>query len=371
MRESQRLIGLSFAIGVGLGGGAAFGQTPGTQTSNPYPGVPVGMTVAVRDVATLPTSDGAPARLNSAAVDPNGNFFVVDQRGPVYALSPAGLATPYLDVRSLNLGLLNDNGERGLSQIAFHPQFDQPGTPGYGKAYLSFSTSNTAPTPDFASPASTRTHDEVIYELTTNAPTASTFALSSARQVLRIAEPATNHNGGGMAFKPDGRRRIGRLRCALLQLRRRRRRRRSLQAGPKPRHAARLDPAHRSARHERRRRRSRHRGGQRFASDNNANTLAENYAYGFRNPQRFSWDRGGTHRMFIGDVGQGTVEEVDAGVNGGNFGWSLREGNFIYVNGNTVAYPSTRTRRPRSSRSPSTTTATAAPSAAASSIAAA
>ena len=345
MRSRQRFIGLVWAAGigvgsVGVGGTAAFGQTPGTQTNNPYPGVRVGATVGVRDFATLPNSNGAPARLNSAAVAPDGRFFVVDQRGPVYDLSSGGAATPYLNVASLNLALLNDNGERGVSQIAFHPQFDQTGAPGFGKAYVSFSTSNTSVTPDFASPVSTRTHDEVIYELTTTTPRAATFQASAApRQVLRIAQPASNHNGGGLAFNPtaavgsadygalydssgdgggggDPFRQGQNLATPLGKI-------------------LRIDPLGRNGT-----------GGDHgivadnvFASDANPNTLAENYAYGFRNPQRFSWDRGGANRMFIGDVGQGVVEEVDVGVNGGNFGWGEREGNFIYVNGNTVAYP--------------------------------
>jgi glucose/arabinose dehydrogenase len=52
----------------------------------------------------------------------------------------------------------------------------------------------------------------------------------------------------------------------------------------------------------------------------------EIWAYGFRHPQHFSWDTDG--RMFIADIGQDQIEEVNLGVAGANYGWRLREGTF-------------------------------------------
>ena len=52
----------------------------------------------------------------------------------------------------------------------------------------------------------------------------------------------------------------------------------------------------------------------------------EIWAYGLRHPQGFSWDTDG--RMFIGDIGQNQVEEVNLGRAGANYGWRLREGTF-------------------------------------------
>jgi hypothetical protein len=62
-----------------------------------------------------------------------------------------------------------------------------------------------------------------------------------------------------------------------------------------------------------------------LAADGNPATLGEIYAYGLRNPQRFGWDSAdGT--LHISDIGQGAREEINVGVNGGNYGWDLREG---------------------------------------------
>ena len=62
-----------------------------------------------------------------------------------------------------------------------------------------------------------------------------------------------------------------------------------------------------------------------------AGVLPEIWAWGLRNPQRFSWDSGGSGRMFIVDIGQANVEEVNLGRAGANYGWSLREGRFVVV----------------------------------------
>ena len=56
----------------------------------------------------------------------------------------------------------------------------------------------------------------------------------------------------------------------------------------------------------------------------------EIWAYGLRNPHRFSWDTGGDGAMIISDIGQGNIEELDIGLPGANYGWSEREGSFVF-----------------------------------------
>src|SRR4029079_2871319 len=56
----------------------------------------------------------------------------------------------------------------------------------------------------------------------------------------------------------------------------------------------------------------------------------EIYAYGFRNPYRFSFDMSGSRRMFLGDAGQNLYEEVDVVTKGGNYGWNIKEGTHCF-----------------------------------------
>ena len=54
------------------------------------------------------------------------------------------------------------------------------------------------------------------------------------------------------------------------------------------------------------------------------------YAYGFRNPYRFSFDRDGSRELFLADVGQDLIEEIDIVNEGGNYGWVIREGSTCF-----------------------------------------
>jgi glucose/arabinose dehydrogenase len=77
-----------------------------------------------------------------------------------------------------------------------------------------------------------------------------------------------------------------------------------------------------------------------FTNDNNPQTLGEIWAYGLRNPHRFSWDIKGEHKMLIADIGQAFIEEVNLGIKGANYGWGNREGTWVIQEDNeNVLYP--------------------------------
>ena len=57
--------------------------------------------------------------------------------------------------------------------------------------------------------------------------------------------------------------------------------------------------------------------------------MKEIFAYGFRNPFRMSFDRQ-RGDLYVGDVGQGDIEEVDRVVAGGNYGWNVKEGTLFF-----------------------------------------
>ena len=70
---------------------------------------------------------------------------------------------------------------------------------------------------------------------------------------------------------------------------------------------------------------------------NGAGEVREIYAYGFRNPYRFAFDTL-NGELILADVGQNNIEEIDRVVSGGNYGWAIKEGTFLF---NRLAGPAT------------------------------
>jgi glucose/arabinose dehydrogenase len=62
----------------------------------------------------------------------------------------------------------------------------------------------------------------------------------------------------------------------------------------------------------------------------------EIYAFGFRNPYRFSFDMGGSHQLLVGDAGQSLYEEIDLVTKGGNYGWNVKEGTACFNTDNDL-----------------------------------
>jgi len=290
--------------------------------------------VEVADFARLPdASPGSPARASVLTSDPAGRLFVNDQHGPLYLVSDDGaLVREYLDLRDYpELGLVS-GGDRGVQGFAFHPDFHTAGAPGFGRFYTIHSSNDDSRAPDFSIGGENNLRT-VLLEWRTDDPNAVPFAPADGeapwRELLRLNQPFSNHNAGNIAFDPlsrPGDDTYGALYIALGDS----------GSGGDPLEAAenpgnpygailRIDPLGNNA--------ANGRYGivaaNVLASDGDAGTLGEIYCYGLRNPQRFGWDMV-TGALYIADIGQNAVEEINRAVNGGNFGWDAREGSFGY-----------------------------------------
>ncbi len=223
--------------------------------------------------------------------DGSGRLLVLEQAGRIMVVGADGRlrSDPFLDIR----GRVASGGERGLLGLALHPAYAQN-----GRLFLDYTDTSG---------------DTVIAEYARR--DADHADAASERVLLHIKQPFANHNGGMVAFGPDGMLYIGmgdggsggdplnngqRLDTLLGKLLR-----------------IDVDDAQPYA----------------IPADNpfvgRTGVRPEIFAYGLRNPWRFSFDRA-TGDLFIGDVGQGAWEEVDAvpaGRAGGlDFGWRIMEG---------------------------------------------
>lgn len=222
---------------------------------------------------------------SAGAAGPGGTVWIAERAGTVRVLGPQGLGKPVLDISDET----TTDGERGLLGIAFDNKF--------AHFYISYTDlEGTSTVDEFAV-----RHGRIRPE--------------TRRTVLTQTQPYANHNGGDIKFGPDGY-----LYIALGDG----------GSGGDPHgngqnldtllgKMLRIDP----------------RGGKPYAipADNpfvgDPNAKDEIWAYGLRNPWRFSFDSG-TGDLLIGDVGQSDWEEIDwapANSDGGeNYGWARMEG---------------------------------------------
>jgi Glucose / Sorbosone dehydrogenase len=292
--------------------------------------------VSFVEFATIPDVNGEAPRMMHFADEPGTRrLFVSLMTGALYSLGYDGKAvTQYLDVNAPAWGVaVQSNGaERGVQSFAFHPQFNQRGTPGYGKFYTYTDTSNLAPKADFVTPGPNRTHDTVLLEWTAKTPTAATYDGDAPRELFRAAQPFGNHNGGQIGFDPlakPGGPEFGLLYVGLADG----------GSGGDPLNVAqdlasafgkilRIDPLGKNSASGR----YGIPAGNPFVTNAKPGTLGEIYAYGVRNPQRFSWDSK-NGRLFLADIGQNAVEEISPVTAGANLGWNTWESSFPYVKG--------------------------------------
>jgi glucose/arabinose dehydrogenase len=235
------------------------------------------------------------------AGDGSGRLFVNERGGRIRIVLPDGSLgeRDFVDIS----GRVQAGGERGLLGVAFHPDFAAN-----GRVFVHYSRRGDGAT--------------VISELTASADR-STGDPASERIILTHEQPFANHNGGQIAFGPDGYLYIGLgdggsggdpfgnaqnrgvLLGKILRI--------DVDGPPAPGKAYAIPDDNP------------------YAGDGTSPGagLPEIWAYGLRNPWRFSFDRE-TGDLYIGDVGQGSWEEIDRqaadSAGGENYGWDLFEG---------------------------------------------
>jgi hypothetical protein len=301
--------------------------------SDPIPATEGVITVGYTEFANIPDVGTAAARMNLLVDEPGTRrLFVNTMTGMLYSVSYDGKSVAaYLDINDSKWGtpVQANNSEQGFQSFAFHPQFAQTGTPGYGKFYTFIDTTNTTPTPDFTPSGTGRTHDEILLEWTARDARAAAYDGAAPRELFRIAHPFPNHNGGQIAFNPLAK--AGTPEFGLLYVG-------SADGGSggDPQNMSqnlksifgkilRIDPLGRNSAN----------GKYGIPASNpfvkSGDALPEIYSYGHRNPQRFSWDPKNGN-MFEAEIGQNINEEINQIVAGGNYGWNIWEGSFRYYN---------------------------------------
>lgn len=262
------------------------------------------------------------------APDGSGRLLVADQSGQIGIVDGGGLQGLFGDLSGRLVSLSPGYDERGLLGLAAHPDFNNPQSPGFHKVYTYTSEPVGGPA-DFTVPLPPSTsfdHQSVVNEWQTSAADPLLIDTGVApREIMRIDEPQSNHNGGMIAFGPDSNLYI------------------SLGDGGAANdvgdgHTAgvgngqdtsnvlgtilRIDVGGNDSAN----------GQYGIPADNpfvGGGGVPEIFAYGLRNPFRFSFDHP-TGDLLVADVGQNNIEEIDRVVNGGNYGWNVKEGTFLF-----------------------------------------
>jgi glucose/arabinose dehydrogenase len=281
-----------------LPGAAILVVACGGGSSGDSPPAPPSVALAVERVFPA-LSFTSPLALLQAPGD-STRWFVVEQGGRIRVFANGAQVSTVSTFADIS-DRVSASGEMGLLGMAFHPDF--PANP---RVYLSYSNETAG-----------RVNRVSEFKLDANG----NVDAATERIILSVAQPEANHNGGQIAFGPDGYLYIGRgdgggandlhgaigngqlLTTLLGKILR-------IDVSPASGYGVAPNP---------------------FAANppcvNGSGTqnCPEIYAWGFRNPWRWSFDRG-TGTLWVGDVGQDAVEEVDRVERGGNYGWRCFEG---------------------------------------------
>lgn len=271
-------------------------------------------------VTLEPIASGLTAPVALAAPDDGSRrLFIVDHVGIIHLVDSGDtlMETPCLDIRDKHVNLNGSYDERGLLGMAFHPVYAEN-----GRFFLYYS----APLRPGAS--SGFDHTSLVSEFSVSDADLNLGDADTERIIMEIDQPQENHNAGSIVFGPDGYLYIpwgdgggahdrgpghakdwydvnqggngqdveGNLHGSILRI--------DIDNG-KP-YAIPAENPH--------------------VSEN----FPEIWAYGFRNPYRMAFDRGGDHELFVGDAGQSLWEEVSIVKAGGNYGWNVREGTHCF-----------------------------------------
>jgi quinoprotein glucose dehydrogenase len=255
----------------------------------------------------------------SEAPDGSGRFFVVGQAGKILVVkkgSDGGDAKEFLNIEDRHPYFENEDG---LMSIAFHPGFKTNGL-----FYIYYNQKNPA---DQHSQPQNYPFRSVISEFKVSATDPDKADMSSERILLEVPQPFWNHKGGELAFGPDGYLYLGlgdgglgddpfgngQNTATLLakMLRIDVNSRTTIGNGDRSHELNYGIPSDNPFVHE--------------PDMGGRGARKEIYAYGLRNPWRYSFDRQ-TGDLWVGDVGQDLWEEVDLVTKGGDYGWSVREG---------------------------------------------
>jgi len=327
MTEAARMLAL-LAVAVAT---PAACQTGGAPFPEPIETTRDVIVVGIEEFADVPDSDSQAARPMLMVDEPGtGRFFVNDMRGPLHTVSYDGAVRPYLDINDARwtFPVQYSGRERGFQSFALHPQFGEPGTPGYGKLYTWADTEEKGPAPDFVPGGGDDSHDTVLLEWTARDASADTYDGGQPRELLRIEQPFGNHNAGHLAFNPlaaPGDPDFGMLYVGVADG----------GSGGDPLDLSqnlssifgkilRIDPMGSNSAN----------GSYGIPGDNpfvgRRDALGEIFVSGVRNPQRFGWDEANGN-LFVADIGQNQIEELSLAWSGADLGWNTWEGSFRFI----------------------------------------